>query len=80
METYRNVPYESCSVVDRRHHRITQLAMLVEWTARKASVYLTFLPGVHSTVRVDRGPGEGTSHSFILPTIYQLGRSFLQWC
>lgn len=73
METHRNVPYESCGIVDRQHHRI--------YTFGKRVAYLTFLPGVHSTrTCVDHGPGEGTSHSFILATTNLLGRSFLLWC
>lgn len=44
METYWNVPYESCGIVDRQHHRI--------YTFGKRVAYLTFLPGVHSTLCV----------------------------
>lgn len=50
--TPRNAPYKSCSIVGRQHRRITHLAVLVEWAGPQASVYLAFLPGVHTLLHM----------------------------
>lgn len=79
VETWRNVPYKSCDIVDRQHHRITHLAMLVGWAGPKQIAYLTFLPGVHSTCTC-RSWAWRRNEPLLHLTNYQLGRSFLLWC